>query len=328
MATDYLIESVSDTQSVTSTYSPAVSLPYSFDLGAYANKCRQFIFYCSAYNPQTGDVEEQLSVNGIITDDGCELLWEHGVTATYYASTSRISIRTIPPYDGWQGRLNRYNLAIVTNDSTLGIVVADQSKTNYDAIPTTIYQYGMDMPVTSLTNCFKSCTSLTTAPIIPSSVTNMESCFRDCTSLTQAPAIPNSVTDIRYCFYNCTSLTGDIYIYTPQSQMGYCFYGTTQPITLHAMNDNIEVCDLLVATANNGNIFVNIHSETSISFTDTQMNYMTNEGLKTLSLQTNANLVQCEIPDLAHGGTITTNVNDALIDLWRRGGIINERGGA
>ena len=40
---------------------------------------------------------------------------------------------------------------------------------------------------------------------------------------------------------------------------------------------------------------------------------------ETLSLQTNANLVQCEIPDLVNGGTITTNVNDALIDLYKRG---------
>lgn len=176
--------------------------------------------------------------------------------------------------------------------------------------------------VVNLFSCFYKCTSLTQAPVIPNAVTNMYDCFRGCTSLVQPPVIPNSIIDMAHCFRGCTSLVGDIYIYcdTLQLQMTYCFYDTTQPITLHAMNDNVEVCDLLAATANNDNVLVNIHSETPISFTDTQMNYMTNEGLKTLSLQTNANLVQCEVPDLVNGGTITTNVNDALVDLDNRTG--------
>lgn len=179
-----------------------------------------------------------------------------------------------------------------------------------------------DLPSDTLLlfQAFSYCTSLTSSPVIPSSVTNMYYCFYNCTSLVTPPVIPDGVTDMRSCFQNCTSLMGDIYTYlgTHQSQTTRCFYDTTQPITLHAMNDNIEVCDLLAATANNGNVLVNVHPETPISFTDTQMNYMTNEGLRTLSLQTNANLVQCEIPDLVNGGTITTNVNDALIDLCNR----------
>lgn len=151
------------------------------------------------------------------------------------------------------------------------------------------------------------------------SVIDINNCFNNCTSLTQAPTIPNGVTNMDYCFNGCTSLTGDIYVYCGTlSTLSNCFYNTTRSITLHAMNNNIGVCDLLAATANNDNVLVNIHSKTPISFTDTQMNYMTDEGLKPLSLQTDASLVQCEIPDLVNGGTIITNVNDALIDLYNR----------
>ena len=228
--------------------------------------------------------------------------------------------------------------------NTVKVVARSLTKSSYEDIPASVTYEGVEYSVTStescfenctfltqapvipssvtdMKNCFFGCTSLTQAPVIPNSVTNLYSCFQNCTSLTQAPVIPSSVTDMALCFRGCTSLIGDVYIYyldTRQSQMTYCFYGTTQPITLYAMNDNVEVCDLLATTANNGNVFVNIHSETPISFIDTQMNYMTNKGLKALSLQTNANLVQCEVPDLVNGGIITTNVNDALVDLLKR----------
>ena len=63
------------------------------------------------------------------------------------------------------------------------------------------------LPVTVMARTFEGCTSLTTAPTIPSSVIYMVSTFAECTSLTTAPSIPNSVTDLTRCFANCTSLT-------------------------------------------------------------------------------------------------------------------------
>ena len=35
----------------------------------------------------------------------------------------------------------------------------------------------------------------------------MCNCFYGCTSLTQAPVIPSSVTDMHSCFYGCTNIT-------------------------------------------------------------------------------------------------------------------------
>ena len=52
------------------------------------------------------------------------------------------------------------------------------------------------LPVTVMARTFEGCTSLTTAPEIPSSVTAMFQTFEGCTSLTTALAIPSSVTDM------------------------------------------------------------------------------------------------------------------------------------
>ena len=54
---------------------------------------------------------------------------------------------------------------------------------------------------------FMGCTSLRTAPEIPSSVISMSRTFEECTRLTTAPAIPSSVMILARCFANCTSLT-------------------------------------------------------------------------------------------------------------------------
>ena len=61
--------------------------------------------------------------------------------------------------------------------------------------------------VTSMNYTFYFCTSLVTAPTIPSSVTNMYCTFESCRSLTTAPTIPNNVTTMHYTFKGCTSLT-------------------------------------------------------------------------------------------------------------------------
>ena len=61
--------------------------------------------------------------------------------------------------------------------------------------------------VTSMCATFSGCTSLTTAPEIPSSVTDMTATFYRCTSLTTASEIPSSVTSVGSIFFGCTSLT-------------------------------------------------------------------------------------------------------------------------
>ena len=63
-----------------------------------------------------------------------------------------------------------------------------------------------------LSYCFNNCTSLTTAPALPSTTIRSKAyshIFDNCTSLTTAPALPS--TDLfeecySYAFYNCTSL--------------------------------------------------------------------------------------------------------------------------
>lgn len=219
-----------------------------------------------------------------------------------------------------------------------------RTKSSYEDIPSSVTYGGVTYRVINLHSCFSGCTNLTTSPTLPDTIENMHACFYGCTSLTTPPVIPNSVEYLVDCFINCTTLTtapvipsavismidcfrgctaleGDVYVYASNMSGGAvsgCFKDTIQPIVLHSMNNNTETCDLLAATANNGNVLVNVHPETPITFTDTEMNYKTDSGFIPVSLQTNANLVQCEIPDLVNGGTITTNVNDALLDLYER----------
>ena len=81
--------------------------------------------------------------------------------------------------------------------------------------------------LTDMSNCFYECTSLTQAPVIPSTVTNMRYCFFGCTSLTQAPAIPSGVTDMQGCFEKCKSLTQASVIPGSVTNMCNCFYGCT-----------------------------------------------------------------------------------------------------
>ena len=81
--------------------------------------------------------------------------------------------------------------------------------------------------LTDMSYCFLECTSLTQAPVIPSSVTNMEGCFSGCTSLTQAPVIPNGVTNMDACFAGCTSLTQAPEIPSSVTNMGSCFDSCT-----------------------------------------------------------------------------------------------------
>ena len=90
-----------------------------------------------------------------------------------------------------------------TSQNGWGVRVKDTSKTSYGEVLSEI----AGQPVKNMFYTFYNCTSLTTAPTIPSRVTNMSQTFYNCTSLTTAPTIPNSVTNMTYTFYGCTSLT-------------------------------------------------------------------------------------------------------------------------
>ena len=222
----------------------------------------------------------------------------------------------------------------------------DLTKTKYEDIPEVVTYNGVDYNVVSMNSCFSNCVnmvtspnipttvtnlhscfyrclSLTTPPVIPDSVINMSECFMGCASLTTAPVIPSNVEQLAQCFKSCSNLSGDIYVYANPSQQWlaptYCLNGLQNSVVIHAMNDNIEKCRSIARTAPTAYpAYVNVHPETPITFTDTEMNYKTDSGFTPMSLQTNANLVQCEVPDLVNGGTITTNVNDALLDLSKR----------
>ena len=90
-----------------------------------------------------------------------------------------------------------------TSQNGWGVRIKDTSKTAYGEIISEI----AGKSVTSLYYAFYNCTSLTSAPVIPSSITNMRGTFYKCISLTTVPKIPSSVTYMRGTFVDCTSLT-------------------------------------------------------------------------------------------------------------------------
>lgn len=245
-----------------------------------------------------------------------------GVTATYDESANAIVIVVSSALTSFNITMGACHIASL-GDCTV-VCSAVENKSLYES-PLNRIPY-KNLLVSNMDECFNNCTLLTQAPPVPSGTQSMSMCFMGCTSLVAPPVIPSNVIDITDCFRGCTSLTGDIYILG--STIWFyddCFNGTTQPIYLQGA-DPQNLIQMAQTSANN-NIYVNVHPETLITFNDTQMNYMDGNELKSLSLQTNANLVQCDVPDLANGGTITTNVNDALIDLYQRRAI-EKAGGA
>ena len=124
------------------------------------------------------------------------------------------------------------------------ISVKDPRKEEYENILSDI----AGKPVINMSYTFEGCTSLTTAPTIPSSVTNMSrtfyncwslttvpdlpdglidmySTFRGCTSLTAAPAIPDGVVDMTYTFQDCSSLKEPPVIPEGVISMNFAFEG-------------------------------------------------------------------------------------------------------
>lgn len=229
-----------------------------------------------------------------------------GVTYTVYSVV-----------DGFRDCTNLRN-APVLPDTIESMETAFRGCTNLTSAPS------IPPKVDYLANCFRDCVSLEFAPEFPTGTYNLNRTFYGCSKLITAPVIPKSVTDMRYCFKNCTKLAGDVYIYNdiPYDSTLLLYQGafedTVQPIVLHPMNDNVDFCERLAKTATNNNVYVNVHPQEPTTFTDTEMNYKTENDFIVVSPQTHSDVVQCEVPDLVNGGTVTTNVNDVLVDLAER----------
>ena len=117
-----------------------------------------------------------------------------------------------------------YNVTV--SNTTASIKVNNKTKTSYAKLPTLAEIQsvtGEPVEVIDLSDCFRDCFSLTTAPAIPSGVTNMSYCFRECNLLTTAPTIPSSVTNMFGCFMNCNKLTTAPTIPSSVTDMGSCF---------------------------------------------------------------------------------------------------------
>ncbi len=127
-------------------------------------------------------------------------------------------------YGGWSVTLATEDVAGLC---PIGFELTDKNQTTYGAILESIN----GKPIMNMSSTFADCTSLTTAPAIPSSVTDMFQTFMDCTSLTTAPVIPSSVTDMSQTFWDCTALVTAPVIPNGVTDMEQTFWGCTALVT-------------------------------------------------------------------------------------------------
>lgn len=266
------------------------------------------------------NVEYSLAFNpNIYTRSGTQTVSDSRIVLSFNYSNNQV---TINKATSATGQFDYDHFFIMTIDNHYGyndfpIVYAepqDKTKAIYNLPMRDITVAGISYLVQGIeySNCANMTTPLELSPNL------LKLAFYKCTSLTTAPVIPDNIINMDYCFEGCTSLTGDIYIYSQQLDYpNRCFYDTTLPITLHAMNNNVEVCEQLASTANNNNVYINTTPTTLPSTIEcTPMNYQTDNGLVQLSPQTDASLVSVQVPN--GSGTITTTLEDALIDLYSR----------
>ena len=164
--------------------------------------------------------------NGIIPDGG-EFLFADGTILTAGESFPETvsesdqyfhgdyQYKYFGSYSGWRCKVN------------------DTSKETYAPIP----EYVSGVAVTCMNGGFEKCTSLTTAPIMPSTTTSMLQTFKDCNNLktyagSTAPdgdfsgyIIPNSVTNLNGAFEDCWPMTVPPTIPSNVDNMNYAFFG-------------------------------------------------------------------------------------------------------
>lgn len=82
------------------------------------------------------------------------------------------------------------------NNGGVKAVVADNTKTTYGNIPSTVTNNNITYTVKSLAFCFYGCTSMTSFPTVPNTVTDFYYCFASCSNLTGIFHIPNNTSTI------------------------------------------------------------------------------------------------------------------------------------
>ena len=137
---------------------------------------------------------------------------------------------------GYDDTTGHYTVIPSVNSTSL---TSYQSLTNtyvsIDGVITPMVRYnGNDYIIRSLSYCFAACSSMTSAPTIPSTVINMSYCFSGCSKLNQSIIIPSSVINMSRCFYHCTAFNQPITIPNSVTNMEYCFSQTAfnQQITI------------------------------------------------------------------------------------------------
>ena len=110
-------------------------------------------------------------------------------------------------------------------------------------------------PVINMMSTFHGCTSLITAPIIPTTVTWMGGTFSGCTNLITAPTISSSVTGMPQTFYNCIKLQGTIKIDANPTRYDGCFKSAATEGTGLVVTGESTMLDELIGTkSDNSNI--------------------------------------------------------------------------
>ena len=229
-----------------------------------------------------------------------EVVGNHGyVKATYNRNTEQLTVTNLSELSPAYMESYRYSY-ITSNNFSLRAV---GNYPTYNAIIPNVSVQGLNFKLSSLADCFNGCSNLKTAPAIMEKSPNLSRCFKD-----------------------CTSLEGDIYIWSESlpgvtGANGYedCFAGTTKDITLRGTesSSNRFILELLEGTTTNNNVYINTAPTTLPSTIEcTPMNYQTDNELVQLSPQTDASLVSVQVPN--GSGTITTTLEDALVDLYSR----------
>lgn len=208
---------------------------------------------------------------------------------------------------------------------------------------------GLPHTLTNMEYCFQGCTSLVDAPQIPRGVIHMESCFLGCTSLVNAPVIPVTVYYADHAFSGCTNLEGYVFIdprgYVTARKSGlaasfdYIFYQTTKDIYVYLVGTHGEEASMSFKQSDirasilqgaNENVYFMCEPQDKITY-DKASAYMLNKdssgAIRQTSIcpETNANIVQVDIPSVGHWGgyhqqssKITVSLYDALMDLENR----------
>lgn len=177
--------------------------------------------------------------------------------------------------------------------------------------------------VIDMRGCFANCTSFNQPITIPNYVIYMDGCFESCTSFNQPIVIPTSVQSTQYCFRSCSALNNDIYLLHPSqcdiNQVANTFSDTQRQIVLHGRD--INILEAMCRFDDDIDVYISI-TPSSLPTTNnlelTELNYKEDDGFKMLSSQTNADVVSVQVPH--RNQTITTTLNDALIDLYYRAG--------